>query len=88
MFAHKKITGARGTLTTLTEHTLCIWLLGCLLALCGVFQTIFFLLSVWSPCYTLSRGKPLLGLWGVAVTVTLYGHAKWLKSRTLIERLF
>ena len=41
--------------------------IGCLLALygstmhppqlCGGFWTIFFLLSVWSPCYTLSRKK-------------------------------
>ena len=51
MFAHKKITGAQGTLTTLYQ-TLYIWVLGCLLALygstmhparlCGRFRTIFF----------------------------------------------
>ena len=34
MFAHKKITGARGTLTTLYQ-TFYIWVFGCLLALYG-----------------------------------------------------
>ena len=59
----KKITGARGTLTTLYQ-TLHVWLFGCLLALfgsimhparlCGGFRTIFFLLSV---CGLLEKKK-------------------------------
>ena len=65
MFAHKKITGARGTLTTLYQ-ILCIWLLGCLLALygstmhparlCGGFWTIFFCLV----CGPLEKKKKLI----------------------------
>ena len=40
--------------------------------LCGGFGP-FFLFSMWSPCYTLSRKKkrfPLLGLWGAVGTVS------------------
>ena len=67
----KKITGARGTLTTL-YRTLCTWLFGCLLALCGStmhparlcggFRTIVFCL-VCGPLKkkkTLSLGSSLL----------------------------
>ena len=68
MFARKKITGARGTLTTRPFKVfpyVCIYgyfdaclALSCIQLDCVVvFGPFFFLLSVWSPCYTLSRKK-------------------------------
>ena len=68
MFAHKKNYGRAGYVDDPLPNIHCIYgyldaCMHCMALLCiqldcvGVFEPFFFLLSVWSPCYTLSRKK-------------------------------
>ena len=88
MFAHKKITGVRGTLTTLYQTLyivcmyvcmyVCIYGSACIVWLYYASSSTvwwfsdhyFFLLSVWSPCYTL-RGLVQSPCGKITVIITL-----------------
>ena len=71
------------------------WSISCLLALYGStkhpamwwFPDLFFLLSAWSPCYTLSRKKikkyNSWGVWEHLGRYFLHEHAEWVQTRDL-----